>query len=296
MTGGKPILALGIIIGIAAGAIGALALHRLLEQREDPISDFSYLFDQDEGPQSTELLFEGFQARAETWSARAPKPGWASPPLLRLVVDDVGYNIDAVDVLLSASNQITLAVLPNAPFRSAAVDRATRAGASVLLHMPMEAHDRSKNRERPMLLTSMEDHVLASVLEKSIADLGPIQGVSNHMGSRFTENRRSLSPVMDVIYAHQFYFLDSVTSSRTIAFQAARARGIPAAARDIFLDADHTPDGVRRAWSVAMRIAQIKGDTVAIYHPHPATLHTMAQLLRQSSSQVSYALITPTPH
>lgn len=276
--------------------MGAIALHRLLEAQADPISGYSYLFDQDEGPQSADLLFEGFQARAETWSGAPPKSTWATVPLFRLVIDDVGYNIDAVDVLLNASANITLAVLPNAPFRSVAVDRASRAGASVLLHMPMEAHDHAKNRERPMLLTSMRDSELSSILEKAIADLGPIQGVSNHMGSRFTESRRSLDPVMDVLYARQLHFLDSVTSPRTVAFQTARARGIPAAARDIFLDADHTPDGVRRAWSVALQIARLKGDTVAIYHPHPATVHTLADLLRRSDTQVSYARVTPTPH
>jgi polysaccharide deacetylase 2 family uncharacterized protein YibQ len=75
------------------------------------------------------------------------------------------------------------------------------------------------------------------------------------------------------------FFIDSRTSSASRAFEAARRAGVPAAARNVFLDDDEQPATIRRQLEHAERLAREQGSCLAIGHPHPATLDVLAEML-----------------
>jgi polysaccharide deacetylase 2 family uncharacterized protein YibQ len=108
------------------------------------------------------------------------------------------------------------------------------------------------------------------------------------MGSRFTEDATMLELVARLLHERRLAFLDSVTSPRSLAYQVAHRAGIPAMARDLFLDADGTPEGVRGAWCTALATARAQGHVVAIYHPTARTLDTLVSLIKASRRDVVF--------
>jgi len=116
---------------------------------------------------------------------------------------------------------------------------------------------------------------MTAMLEKALARVPGAIGVNNHMGSRFTRDAAALTPVLLRIGDHGLFFLDSRTSGESVAYETARALGLPALKRDVFLD--HTLD--RRDVLARLReteaAAILNGVAIAIGHPHDVTLETL---------------------
>ena len=112
------------------------------------------------------------------------------------------------------------------------------------------------------------------------------RGVNNHMGSRATADAPTMRDVMEVLRDHGLYFLDSRTTSETVAERVARENGVPALRRDVFLDVVSEPDAVRRALEQAVARARAQGSAVAIGHVHPLTLELLAVELPRIASEV----------
>jgi polysaccharide deacetylase 2 family uncharacterized protein YibQ len=74
------------------------------------------------------------------------------------------------------------------------------------------------------------------------------------------------------------YFLDSVTTPHSVIPAAAKAAGIPWAARRVFLDDSDDPAAIRKQLDLAIKLAKRDGHCIAIGHPRP---HTLAVLLAQ---------------
>ncbi len=75
-------------------------------------------------------------------------------------------------------------------------------------------------------------------------------------------------------------FLDSRTTAKSVALKQARAQGVPALRRHIFLDHFRTPPQfVRQQLEQAVRHAKRDGYAIAIGHPYPVTLATLEEQL-----------------
>ena len=67
------------------------------------------------------------------------------------------------------------------------------------------------------------------------------------------------------------FFVDSRTSSQSVARDRAVALGVPTARNDIFLDNSSDIEAIRRQIYKAMDIAQKNGSAIAICHARPNT-------------------------
>jgi polysaccharide deacetylase 2 family uncharacterized protein YibQ len=110
-------------------------------------------------------------------------------------------------------------------------------------------------------------------------------GVNNHMGSRFTEDEQAMTAVMAVLRERGLYFVDSLTTSRSVGSATAQRAGVPAVRRDIFLDnvaeVDAIVQQIRRLAGKARR----NGSAVGICHPYPETLQALRQELPKQAGQ-----------
>ena len=106
-------------------------------------------------------------------------------------------------------------------------------------------------------------------------------GLNNHEGSRFTSDTAALSPVMQAVKARGLFFLDSKTSPASKVEHVARAAGIKAGGRDIFLDDDQSEAAVRAQLTA---LAATQGAAIAIGHPHVVTLRLLAEWLADDHS------------
>jgi polysaccharide deacetylase 2 family uncharacterized protein YibQ len=117
-----------------------------------------------------------------------------------------------------------------------------------------------------------------------MADLIPgAIGVNNHQGSVGTADRRVMTAVLRVVKEKHLFFLDSRTTSASVAVEEARRLGVSVKARDVFLDdpdagrdAGGKTEGLGKAWEKAMKIVGERGDCVVIGHPSPETVAFLA--------------------
>ena len=128
-------------------------------------------------------------------------------------------------------------------------------------------------------------------LDWSLARFEGYVGVNNHMGSRFTGSVADLAPVLQEIQARGLLFLDSKTSSASVAAGLARRLALPFVERDVFLDHSFDdPAAIRRQLAALEATARRRGFAVAIGHPHDATLTELARWLPEAERR-GFALV-----
>ena len=156
-----------------------------------------------------------------------------------------------------------------------------------MLHLPMEPVEYPEINPGPgTLLAAMSADELLRVLEEDLRAVPHIRGVNNHMGSRLTARSEQIYQVFSVLKRRGLYFVDSRTTDETICRPSARLFELPFAQRDVFLDHVHEPAAVRRQIRELVRIARLKGEAVAIAHPHPVTLTVLREELPELRRQV----------
>jgi polysaccharide deacetylase 2 family uncharacterized protein YibQ len=174
---------------------------------------------------------------------------------------------------------LTIAVIPGLPATARTVSAASQRGIEMLLHQPMEPREEGgKNPGDGVLLTSMSAEQVRSQVRANLAAVPGAVGVNNHMGSRFTEDAAGLGALMAEIKAHDLFWLDSRTTSNTRGSEVARAAGVPALERDIFIDAEVNPELIRRQVRRLIETARVHGAAVGIGHPHPETIAVLREL------------------
>jgi len=90
-----------------------------------------------------------------------------------------------------------------------------------MLHLPMEPLSYpSVNPGDGVLLESMDEEATLKVLEDDLNQIPFISGVNNHMGSRLTKTKKGDS--YEGIKERNLYFIDSGTSSGSVAFKVAK--------------------------------------------------------------------------
>jgi polysaccharide deacetylase 2 family uncharacterized protein YibQ len=194
-----------------------------------------------------------------------------SRPRMALVIDDFGYSRNEyAGKFLEMDIPLTVSVIPELPFSKYIVGRAAEEGKQAILHLPMEAE--SLASEVPPVLTSMSDGEITSLVEKYLRETDGVIGVNNHLGSLATQDSRVMATVIRVLKPRKLFFLDSLTSNKSVAYTTAEALGVPAARNDLFIDAD-TEDAniIEKRLDRLMDIAKTRGYAIGIGHPRSWT-------------------------
>ena len=197
-----------------------------------------------------------------------------------LVIDDLGHNRDRARRALALPPPLAVAVLPDAPYARLIAGAADRAGIELLVHLPMEGH--KSQPPRMALHDGMTNEELRRRVRVALGRVPGAIGISNHMGSVLTEDRRAMTVVMRELRAAPrapLVFLDSRTTADTVAEAAAVRAGIGTAARDVFLDNEREPAAIERQLHHWLARAERTGCALAIGHPYPETLAVLERLL-----------------
>ncbi len=219
---------------------------------------------------------DAMQPQAWTRHAQASPANPGNLPLIAIVIDDLGVAPAHVAAALALPAPMTMAVLPYAPVAAAVARRARSRGHEVLVHLPMEA----ANGQDPgphALLSEQTPEAFAQNVQWNLSRLEGYVGVNNHMGSRLTQNSAAMTMLMAQLKRRGLLFLDSRTGPHTLGASTARAIGVTALERDVFLDNVITPEMIRAQLRKTEEIAQRNGYAIAIGHPHPATIGALTQ-------------------
>ena len=200
-------------------------------------------------------------------------------PKVAIVMDDFGYNTNDMGEFFSAGHPITLSILPNQPYSAKIAEEAHSHGYEAILHLPMEASVKDVKEEPSTIKTSMSDAEIASRLKEEIAAVPYIDGVSNHMGSKATEDKRVMSAVARELKKKGMYFFDSLTSKRSVAREASKEAGIRYGRRDIFLDIPNDPIYIEKQILELRRMAFARGTVIAICHDRHNTISILKRMM-----------------
>lgn len=209
----------------------------------------------------------------------------AGQPAVAIVVDDLGASAHQVERVLGLDAALTLAFLPDGPEAPRLAARARRAGHEVLLHIPMEPNDPSRDPGEGALFVDRSARELRRALADSLERFDGFVGINNHMGSRFTRDPHGMSAVMAELKARGLMFLDSKTTLGSQAPRLAAMLRLPLAERDVFIDAVIEPGAIAYQLARLERLARQRGIAVAIGHPHAATLDALHAWLPEARAR-----------
>lgn len=207
-------------------------------------------------------------------------------PRVAIIIDDMGHHKTMGNELLDLELNLTFSFLPFAPFTQQQVQRAWEKKRDILLHMPMEATDPSFNPGPGTLHATDSDAELTQRVEENIDEVPHAIGVNNHMGSKFTTDRRGMHEVMAVLKRKNLFFVDSLTTSKSVGVDEARNMGIQTGRRSVFLDNVHTQEDICRQLKRLVAHAQKYGSAIGIGHPNRATINALKNCREMLKKQV----------
>lgn len=221
----------------------------------------------------------------------------ATKPKVVIIVDDIGMSKSSIDKLLQIPAPLTIAVLPNLPYSEYAAREAHKKGREVMLHLPMEPKESSGytavDAGEDALIVGLPKSEIQRRIDKNLSSVPHIQGVNNHMGSKFMESGELLELVMKEIKGKDLFFVDSMTSSKSLGSEAASKFGVRSAQRDVFLDdASKGASYVKSQLRQLVRVSQKKGYAIGICHPYPGTVKALTEMIPQMQEEVEIASVS----
>ena len=207
-------------------------------------------------------------------------PYWGTVPKIVIIIDDMGISAKRTADISGLSYPLTVAFLSYGKNLTSQMEKSYQSGQEVMLHTPMEAF--SKVEEAPdVLTTKMSLAEIRDNFEAMLNKFPSVRGVNNHMGSKLTEDIDRMKVIMEVLKERNMYFLDSKTSSKSRAEEAASSVGIAYAHRHVFLDNNNDKAYVLGQLRQVERLAKKNGYAIAIGHPKSQTYEALKEWLPQ---------------
>jgi polysaccharide deacetylase 2 family uncharacterized protein YibQ len=202
-------------------------------------------------------------------------------------MDDLGEDMNAAQLLARLPFPVTFAVWPRSSHARSVAEAGHGAGREIIIHQPTEPMKYPEMHPGAgALFLSLPDAEIEARVRDSLTRVPYAVGMNNHMGSRFTRDRRGVAAMVRPLRDHGFFVLDSMTHPGSILYKEAASLGLPALKRDVFLDAEPSRESVLRQLRNAEKIALISGRAIAIGHPLPATLAALKEWDAQRNAQV----------
>lgn len=194
-----------------------------------------------------------------------------------ILIDDLGIDLGPARELLGLPCALTFSVLPHLRHSAEIAEAAHGSGREVMLHLPMQPERGAVRPGRGEITVGMSAAEVAATLERALDSVPYAAGVNNHMGSRATADAPLMAALMAALAQRGLYFVDSRTTAATVALDVARAEGIPAFYRSVFLDDTETADYTVGQLRKLRRLVEEQGAALAIGHPYPTTLGALAR-------------------
>ncbi len=202
-------------------------------------------------------------------------------PQIALIIDDIGHSRSLADQFVKLQATITFSILPHLAYSRQLARELHHQGYEVMLHQPMEPLDDCCDPGPGAVFVGDNASHIESIIQSNIREIPFAKGVNNHMGSRFTSSSYEIGAALKVIQSRNLYFIDSITSNRSLAHATAKQYRIPTAYRNVFLD------NIRGESAILSRLNQLRthalryGRAIGIGHPFPETARAIGHFAKQ---------------
>ncbi len=250
----------------------------ILGKEEQPGKEKNYFLWQIEGEEEKELII---LFSVQKTGEREAVPSRKEPrKKVAIIIDDMGYNLDAIQEICSFQKPLTVSILPFSPFAQETALIAHQNNLEVMLHLPLESvNNNAENDIEGLIHSLMREEEIRKILDTSLEQIPYIKGVNNHMGSKITPNKIFMNIILDTLKERDLFFVDSRTTTRSIAYDVAQRMKIPSAYRHVFLDGESQEDYIKGKLIELFRLAQKNEKAVGICHPIDETLKVLKENL-----------------
>ena len=131
----------------------------------------------------------------------------------------------------------------------------------------------------------MKDSKIIEVFNSAISSVPAAKGVSNHMGSKATEGKKTMSVIFKQMKKRNLFFLVSLVTKKSTCDGLAKEIGIKFASRDIFLDNINEKSYIKGQLEKLARLAQINGHAIGIGHDRRMTLEVLEEEMKNLERQ-----------
>ena len=222
----------------------------------------------------------GLNSFSKVLASESRKNEFLFQPRIALIIDDIGFSPSRAQRFLDLGLPITFSILPRLRYSNDLALYINKEGHDIMLHQPMEPYNSMIDPGPGALYVGDKKERVAKVLEENISSIPFAAGVNNHMGSRFTECEHEMNQALNVIRKKDLFFIDSLTSSHSIAYRTAKKLHMITAFRNIFLDNSRDESAIIRQLEKLKRHACKYGSAIGIGHPHIETARAMGKFFK----------------
>ncbi len=200
--------------------------------------------------------------------------------MIALVIDDWGYNLRNKDFITGNDFHVTLSILPFRAYSTRISQMAHKAKKEQIIHMPLEPKEKEKyGLEENTILVGMDRGKIIGLLDAATKSVPYASGISNHMGSRATEDSRTMTIVLEYIKEKKMFFLDSVVTPDSVCEDLSNQIGVVFFQRDFFIDNESDPVYIKKQLLNVANRASRKGFAVGIGHDRPVTISVLKEVI-----------------
>jgi hypothetical protein len=125
----------------------------------------------------------------------------------------------------------------------------------------------------------MSEEEIRQAVRDCILNFPYIIGTNNHMGSKITEDREIMEIVLEEIREYNLFFIDSITTKDSIAYEVAQEMEIKSAVRSVFLDNENDMEYIKGQMLEVQETALIEGEVIAIGHGRINTFYVLKRMV-----------------
>ena len=196
----------------------------------------------------------------------------SNKPKLAIIIDDVTTSRQVKKIKKIGYN-VNISFLPPTSNHKNSAKIATDLDL-YMIHLPLQASSSKYEEEKTLYITHSIDAIESRI--KTLKKLYPkTRFINNHTGSKFTSNLQAMDKLFQVLKKHNYTFLDSRTTAKSVARISAKKYGLPLLSRNIFLDNKKDTKYIQKQLKKAIKLAKKNGSAIAIGHPYNITFETL---------------------
>jgi len=200
-------------------------------------------------------------------------------PKAAFIIDDLGYETEVAKKMMELEYPIALSILPFLQYSEFTAEEGEKNNKEIMLHLPMEANNNGTDPGPGAIKSDMSEEEIRQAVRDCIFNFPYIIGVNNHMGSKITEDREIMEIVLEEIKKYNLFFIDSVTTKDSIAYEVAREMEIKSAVRTVFLDNENDMDYIKGQILEVQETALREGEAIAIGHSRINTFYVLKRMI-----------------
>jgi polysaccharide deacetylase 2 family uncharacterized protein YibQ len=225
------------------------------------------------------LNFDEFHGENPWITPLVPKPPVPEKAKVAIIIDDVGYDRSLIREIAKIPIPLTWAFLPYTPYIRECLREAAAHNCEIMLHLPLEPLDQTHNPGPGVIRHNWSDAEIEQQFNRDLDEVPGAIGLNNHMGSLGTQDPRLMGYLMKIIQQKGLFFIDSMTSPKSVAEKYAREYQVPFAKRRVFIDNDADPNLKKAALRQLIEIALKDGSAIGIAHVKDGNAAIITEML-----------------